>query len=126
MSKMAYSCDRISSVSKPEKVGVQIRDVFSFNYDIFGWFVNKLVGTEKLDNKVDIIEGILKQKNYVSQAYMGGTLYTNGFVYVLVKSESVTVGTDIDRNKYNNVGHKINGHKLTQFLVVLKYYERIQ
>ena len=60
MSKMAYSCDRISSVSKPEKVGVQIRDVFSFNYDIFGWFVNKLVGTEKLDNKVDIIEGILK------------------------------------------------------------------
>lgn len=97
----------------------------NYSMDVFGWILKKILGNNTSDSNLTVIESILKRKNYVMQSYNGGTLYTNAFVYVIIDSLGITVGTDIDSHKNNNVGHRVEGHKITEFMIALKYFERI-
>lgn len=85
---------------------------------IASWFIRK----PKADNK-DIIVSILERNGYVQSSYKGGVVYTKDFTYVVIDSDGVTIGTDVENRKNN--GHRINGYKVTEFIIALKYFNRI-
>lgn len=98
-----------------------------FKFDILGWFLNKLNKLNKGNkpiNKKDIVLGILKRRGYVEQAYNGGSLHVKEFTFVTIIQDVITIGTDIDNHASKGKGYTINGFKLTDFMIAIKYFER--
>lgn len=69
----------------------------------------------------DIIDKILKRRNYVKSVYKEGELHVKGFVQVILHNNHVTIKHDVDGNK----GVTFNEHELAYFPHSLNYFERI-
>lgn len=72
-------------------------------------------------NPIEIINRLLKRRNYVKSAYKGGELHAKGFVQVILHGNHITVKHDLEGNK----GITFNQNELAYFPHSLNYFERI-